>query len=661
MIIPLENARALYEQIVKRTKSSNGKVIIFVGYDVDALCALRILVVLLRADWVKYEIVPVMNYDQLDLKIEDYKNTDAKSFVMINCGGTRDMSKYWFNSATNFICLLLDVHRPSHHNNVHSKLVVIIDDNQNSYDDCPQEDDLLDLEESDEEENLEEIPEADEFEEDNKEEGKEESKPRRRLNKKTNGEENFDDVDFSASKDRKTADVDDKQIKRRIKIKKRMKIQNYYSGNYFGYPSSYILYHITQNMNRDDSYALWLLIIAVTDLYLKSHINNTQYDTLYNECLKHVTTLANKVQPTRSIKTEVIDNEMLVDKKNDYSDVIVKTSHRETKSIVLETDYNLYLYRHWNLFESFIYSSYTLARLTTWKEPGKKEVQKIFAYMGIPFDEAKQKYAFMKNEYKSLFKEKIVEISKKFDLKELLFSSFVYQFDQRTQFSASDFVHCISAILQYPFALTELEEPGFDDDEFAGEVTSDPEKRKVIDENNKAMKAHKYDHFWASYDLLSLKKAKLIKVSIDLAVKFQITLVSNGTAIIDKKSITPSKNFRYSIINTDVAEEIKYFQHPLSLEKLALFVTDTHQNNVLFKNKLAYKPFVLAVLNSINKTYLVAGVLGKTNGDKNQFAMKFRVCAKNTGANLLLCNFDDSIVEIPKDNFIPFLEECCED
>jgi cell division control protein 45 len=688
MIIALENARALYEQIVKRTKSFNGKVIIFVGYDIDSLCALRILVALLRADWVKYEIVPVMNYDQLDSKIEDYKNTDARSFVMINCGGTRDMSKYWFNTVNSFICFLLDVHRPSHHNNVHSDLIAIIDDHQNNYDDCPKEEDLKDIEESDEgedraEDELNDIPEA--TVEQEEEEEMSDERPRKRLVRKTKDddieeEENIDSADFSAKKSKNSTEVDEKLIKRRIKMKKRMKIQNYYSGNYFGYPSSYVLYQICQSMNRDDSYSLWLLIISVTDLYLKAHINNSQYDSLYNECLKQVVTLGNthkgKVEQSnniRKIKTEAPnDNEMLLDKRNDYSDVAIKTSNRENKSIILDTDYNLYLYRHWNLFESFIYSNYTLANLTTWKEPGKKEVQKLFAYMGIPLDEAKQKYTCMKNEYKSLFKEKIVEISKKFDLKELLFNSFVYQYDQKTQFSASDFVHCISAILQYPFSLSELDKIGLDNnDEFGTGKTSenidenieDPEKKKVLEENNKAMKSHKYDHFWASYDLLSLKRTKLIKFAIDMAINFQTTLVTHGTAIIDKKAIQPCNNFRYSIINTDVNEEIKYFQHPLSLEKLALFVMDIYHNSNLCKNKI-YKPFMLAVLNSINKTYLVAGVLGKArddNHDKNQFAMRFRISAKNIGASLLLCNFDDSIVEVPKDDLLHFLEECSDD
>jgi cell division control protein 45 len=674
MIIQLENARICYDEIVKRVKKYNGKVIIFVGYDIDALCTLRMLVFLLRGDWLKYEIVPVMNFDQLDQKIEEYKTIGyVKSFILINCGGTRDMTKHWFSEQNDFLCLLLDIRRPSHHNNVHSKNILLVNDNHYQIDDCPKEEDIQDVQS--EEEDIEDIEDEElykdndmEKKEDLSEEEEDGEKPKKRRLQKKKALEEDDDEDFSAKKTIQP-EIDEKKLRRRIKMKKRMKIENYYSGNYYGYPSSYILYKVATQMHREDTYLLWLLIIALTDQYLKLHIDHMQYELIYEECFREVSRLnQNNKQDNivRRFKTEDPDN--IEYNKYDYSDVTVKSSNKENKSIIVDTDYNLYLFRHWNVFDSFVYSNYTLSHLITWKEQGKKEVQKLFAYMGIPLEEAKQKYAYMKNEYKSLFKEKIVEISKKFDLKELLFNSFIYQLDQRNQYSASDFVHCINAILQYPFSINELKQNGVDFDSFneqenKDENIDDEEKQKIIDENNKAIRANKYDHFWASYDLLSLKSTEFFRISLDLAIQFQKALVSNGTSIIDKKSITPSKHFRYSIINTDTSEEIKYFQHPLSLEKLALFVMDTYHNSRFCKNKVD-KPFILAVLNSSNKTYLVAGVLGKAKEeghDKNPFAVRFRLSANNIGAKLLLNNFDDSIIEIPKDNFLAFLEEVCED
>ena len=90
------------------------------------------------------------------------------------------------------------------------------------------------------------------------------------------------------------------------------------------------------------------------------------------------------------------------------------------------------LFRHWNLFDSFVYSDYTMGVLTTWREQGKSELQKLFAFMGIPLAETKQKYRYMKSEFKTSFHEKIKEIGAQFGLNELLFHSFIYQFDQNT-------------------------------------------------------------------------------------------------------------------------------------------------------------------------------------------------------------------------------------
>ena len=37
---------------------------------------------------------------------------------------------------------------------------------------------------------------------------------------------------------------------------------------------------------------------------------------------------------------------------------IYKSTAKEGKSILVGSDYKLILYRHWNLYDSFIYSSY---------------------------------------------------------------------------------------------------------------------------------------------------------------------------------------------------------------------------------------------------------------------------------------------------------------
>lgn len=53
------------------------------------------------------------------------------------------------------------------------------------------------------------------------------------------------------------------------------------------------------------------------------------------------------------------------------------------------------LMRHWTLYDSMYYSNYLAPRLGIWNESGRKELHRFIALMGIPLDEAQQKYKYM--------------------------------------------------------------------------------------------------------------------------------------------------------------------------------------------------------------------------------------------------------------------------
>lgn len=53
------------------------------------------------------------------------------------------------------------------------------------------------------------------------------------------------------------------------------------------------------------------------------------------------------------------------------------------------------LMRHWTLYDSMFYSNYLAPRLGIWNESGKKELHRFIALVGIPLDEAQQKYKYM--------------------------------------------------------------------------------------------------------------------------------------------------------------------------------------------------------------------------------------------------------------------------
>jgi len=69
MIIKIEDARFCYYEIIKKVrKIKGGRIIIFVAFDIDSICSLRLFISLLRVDSIKFEIIPVFNYENLEKK-----------------------------------------------------------------------------------------------------------------------------------------------------------------------------------------------------------------------------------------------------------------------------------------------------------------------------------------------------------------------------------------------------------------------------------------------------------------------------------------------------------------------------------------------------------------------------------------------------------------
>lgn len=144
MIITLANAGLCFEEILKLLKGPQDFVLIFTSFDVDSLCTLRIITYLLKINNKQYSIFPVLSVEQMEKKIIESEGSPVKAFVLINCGGSKDINNYWFSNKDNIVCLLMDSHRPIHHNNIHSKKnILIIDDGQLNLHSCPTDEGII--------------------------------------------------------------------------------------------------------------------------------------------------------------------------------------------------------------------------------------------------------------------------------------------------------------------------------------------------------------------------------------------------------------------------------------------------------------------------------------------------------------------------------------
>ena len=739
MIILLEKAYTWYEAINKRIKkNSSGKIIIIASMSIDSITSLRILVGLFKSDVITYEIIPVQNYEEVDKEIINCQKMqeEIQGFVFINCVGEMDLTKYWFCQEKKILTLITESKRPMHHQNLRNEEnIIIIDDGNNNLEYCPTEKEMelirqkvinvdeneikkkLNLDkneetdekqnESNEGENFYQIGENNDKKEKNEEdneENEEESKNKDNLEEKEKSAENNNEKNSKKKIIKKRNDIDDKDFnelkeekdvldeiadevsakpekqslneekendeensqERKINEKIReveeinIKVNEYYGGSYYGLPSTYVFYSIAHQLHKENTYYLWYLIISITDEYLRYHISDKKYDKIYAICQNEVL----KIEKKKS--------------KEDDTLKIYKSTSKEGKTILIGSDYKLILYRHWNLYDSFIYSTYPLGVLSTWKEPGKGEVQKIFAYMGIPLSEARQKYRYMKNEYMDTFRDKIIDVSKKFFLNEIIFHSFIYQFDNNTEMSASDCVYLLSCLIECPFEEfnnIEIEDDDFLEDNISN-ISDDEEEKKEkenddysqegdnnnisenkISKNNKN-KENTLKKFWMAYRFLSLKKLNMTNSLIDIAIKFQIALTNSATTILDKNGVKNEQKFRYSIVSGNLSEDSRYFHYPGNLERLCLVISETYKQ--LKGKKIENKPYLLAYIDVENKTYVIDGNLGcnkKDDEEKNTFPLQFKFVTKKLKIPFSYDYSTEEIITIKKDDLYSFINQ----
>ena len=297
--------------------------------------------------------------------------------------------------------------------------------------------------------------------------------------------------------------------------------------------------------------------------------------------------------------------------------------------------------------------------------------------MGIPLSEARQKYRYMKNEYLDTFRDKIIDVSKKFFLNEIIFHSFIYQFDNNTEMSASDCVYLLSCLIECPFeefSNIEIEDDDFLEDNVSN-ISGDDEDEKNEKNNggdgshedgehdsenlnSKKNKENILKKFWMAYRFLSLKKLNMTNSLIDIAIKFQIALTNSATTILDKNGVKNEQKFRYSIVSGNLSEDSRYFQYPGNLERLCLVISETYKQ--IKGKKIENKPYLLAYIDTENKTYVIDGNLGcnkKDDNEKNTFPMQFKFVSQKLNIPVSYNYSTEEIITIKKDDLYSFINQ----
>jgi len=282
------------------------------------------------------------------------------------------------------------------------------------------------------------------------------------------------------------------------------------------------------------------------------------------------------------------------------------------------------LLRHWNLYDSMYHSRFVAVRLGIWKGQGKRNLEMLFAKMGLPLEQAQQVYSNMSKKYKQILHQKLDQHAPTFNLEGFSFPSFYKKTSFSRSVSASDIVYATTALLESTQNLTQ-------------EITSE----------------NLLKNFWMAYDCLHPGNFDLLLKGFNEAVLVQKAIVRQAVTLIQKKQIVQLNGpFRYAIMND--SSDVKYFAHPITLSKLAQFLVDTIIESGKSKKE---KPLLLAGLHQ--DKYLVVGVPGTHSGAPRKptyFSSAFVVAAEKTGIALNYRTFDTAVVEVSRNDIIKFIE-----
>eukprot|EP01134_Creolimax_fragrantissima_P007045 CFRG7045T1 len=660
-------------------------ILILAAPDVDAVCACRLLTILLRADYIPYEILPVAGYDDIAQAKEDLVNSNdaLRSVIMLNCGSNIDVMEI-FDDADHINFYIIDSHRPVHLSNVFDNENVLLfldtdaepeflsaptraeyaaanesssDNSQPSSSDDDEEystDDDADSDENDSNERnvlfitstsmiivvvsgayCKRLPHANEYL----------FTPffelwpsrltfhLRSTLASSNSAENANGEAESKKRKKTPKEKKDKKLKspgraqRRKKEKENMlaKLAHYYdSGSSYGLSTSLIAYQLASQLNRRDNEVLWCAIVGLTDQYVQESIDFPLYIT--------------EVQKLRDevLRFNPVEDHDQTELQNNRSGRMLNLDHDVIRSA---DEFKLMTMRHWSLLDSLHYSNYVATTLKTWSQSGYETLLHFLAKMGISLWECREKYSEMSIKLREKFKVKLIEEGHNYGLQDLVFQSFYRRLPFRTPTSASDFVYAIAALLQRPHVQS-LSSVAF------AASASDPTLDEAMIEPREWLRRN----FFSAFDAMSDSHLELLEMGLEFSMVQQKAVVEQVKAMSEQKAFTNTRYFRH----VKTCNQYEIFASPLMLIRLALFLCEFFA----VAKPDSRKPFVVSSLIASKDVYLVVGVTGVGNhgsSKKNPFGLVFRQAAEQINANFRHDSFDTNVIEVQRKSWEHFL------
>lgn len=621
MYIEPQQFRNAFDDIRKSSFShTTCKVVIFVScLDIDALCSARILSSLFKSELIPHKLVPIVGYQELKTSYQALDD-DVVNVICIGCGATVDLESYLeilpqqdpeddgdlTLVASDKKIYVIDNRRPWNLDNLFGSTAVIC------FDDGSVTGYLTKHKEA-----YYYLSQEEEAEEDEEEEEDDDDEHERKKSKSDSDGEK-DDEDTDVDEDSPQKKKAEKKETKRMRNEHVQLIENYYARGTFLVSSSTVqVYSLLSEIGETSVPYLWLTVVGATSL-------DSQHPEIYSEIFPLL-----KDEVTRLCATNPGN---------------VVTS--EDSSLYVETDYSLFLLRHWSLYDSMIHSSYLSAKLQLWTEDGRKRLHKMLAKMGIALQESKEQWTHMHLPLKRTLKEKLTSVSGVYGIEDIIRNGVVRKYGFKGSVSAGDCVEALIALL----------ESGKSDNyyEDAKNIIADGDK-----DDDEDTKKFWVSNFWAGWDALG--NVNILMKGLVKAKTLQRAVVAAGSALFEKCQIKNLRTFRLAVLKD--GPDLELFNNPLALARLGVWIAEgcaeVHPIPL---------PLVVASLDAVNETYLVLGMgavrskdnntvlLGPNDSNYNKFGPAFQATASKINARVRMDAFDSSIIEVAKDDLSRFLE-----
>ncbi|KAI9106301.1 CDC45 family [Phlyctochytrium arcticum] len=601
------------DEVYRRVKSNALKdgnagastVLIFVSPDADGICALKILVYLLKADCIAHKIVPVAGpNDLIDANVDHVQsNEELRSVIMLNCGGVIDLPEV-LSLTDDMMVYICDSHRPL------SLQSLFVNDQVMFLDDGDIEE-LSDLQKA-----VEELEMADSSseEEDSESEDDQEGGDAEDDDKEGDGEssegEDGDETEKRGKKGKRKQQVKEivgtPPIKRarasdrrkRRKQQQRMVAEYYAEGAYFGLSVAGLLYTMATQLGRASNDFLWLSIIGLSDQYLHERIDHRHYlrqVIIYKDEVARFNLNSNN-GTKESDDVDSLFGDSIPKSQSIHS--IVRNA--DDCGIRCDDEFRLMLLRHWNLYESMYHSGYVATKLGIWKEKGRQRLTNLLVKMGLPHKESQQRFTEMNITFKRSLRDKLSSVAPRYNMSEIIFPSFSKTYGYKGTVSAPDVVYSITALLDWgtewisrhsvtgysdgagPVSST-LERPGQDQDDSgrmgtgglagvgvgtrtgmaaiamrSGKPLQTVEDKGPTAEDTAALSEEDREllkkeqqrswvrNFYVAYD--ALNSFDILQHGIQLSMNFQKVLVRTGVSILEKKLTQTLRTFQLTVL-----------------------------------------------------------------------------------------------------------------